>query len=153
MANTYTQMNVQAVFAVKRRENLIQKNWCDELHRYIAGTLKETGNYPLAVGGYKDHVHVFFELNPAMAVSDILRNIKAKSSKWINSEGLIDGQFNWQSGYGAFTYSKSQRSNVINYILKQEEHHRGQTFKNEYLGLLDDYDIKYEDAYMFEFYE
>lgn len=153
MANTYTQMNVHAVFSVKGRGNFIVENWRDELHRYIAGTLRETKNYSLAVGGYQDHVHIFFELNPAIAVSDILKNVKSKSSKWINTKDFVAGKFEWQSGYGAFTYSRSQRNNVIKYIMNQKEHHRKRSFKNEYLELLRKNEIKYEDAWLFEFYE
>ena len=153
MANTYTQLNVHAVFSVKGRGNFIANNWSDQLHRYIAGTLKETKNYSLSVGGYKDHVHIFFELNPAISVSDILKNVKAKSSKWINLEGFVAGKFEWQSGYGAFTCSRSQRNDVIRYIMNQEEHHRKRSFKDEYLDLLRKNEIKYEDAYLFEFYE
>ncbi|WP_167612103.1 IS200/IS605 family transposase [Maribellus sediminis] len=153
MANTFTQMNVHAVFSVKGRGNFISEKWRDELHRYIAGTLKETNNYSLAVGGYKDHVHIFFELNPSISVSDVLKNVKAKSSKWINTKDFVSGKFEWQAGYGAFTYSRSQRNNVISYIMKQEEHHGNQSFKAEYLELLRKNDIKYDDAYLFEFYD
>lgn len=153
MANTYTQLNVHAVFSVKGRGNFISKEWRDELYRYIAGTLTETKNYSLSVGGYCDHVHIFFELNPANAVSDVLRNVKAKSSKWINTRNFVAGKFEWQAGYGAFTYSRSQRNKVINYIMKQEEHHKKRTFKEEYLELLKNNDIKYNDTYIFEFYE
>jgi len=153
MANTYTQLNVHAVFSVKGRGNFISKQWRDELYRYIAGTLTETKNYSLSVGGYCDHVHIFFELNPANAVSDVLRNVKAKSSKWINTRNFVAGKFEWQAGYGVFTYSRSQRNKVINYIMKQEEHHKKRTFKEEYLELLKNNDIKYNDTYIFEFYE
>ena len=153
MANTYTQMNVHAVFSVKGRGNFISKSWSDELHKYIAGILKETKKYSLAVGGYKDHVHIFFELNPAISVSDVLKNIKSKSSKWINTKNFVAGKFEWQAGYGAFTYSRSQRNRVIKYIMKQEKHHEKRSFKDEYLELLCRNEIKYEDAYLFEFYD
>ena len=153
MANTYTQMNVHAVFSVKGRGNFISSKWKDELFKYIAGTLKGTKNYSLAVGGYKDHVHVFFELNPTISVSDVLKNMKSKSSKWINTKGFVSGKFEWQKGYGAFTYSRSQRNDVINYIMKQKEHHGKNSFREEYLELLRRNEIKYEDAYLFEFYE
>jgi len=153
MANTYTQLNVHAVFSVKGRGNYIAEKWCNELYKYIAGTLKETNNYSLAVGGYKDHVHIFFELNPTISVSDVLKNVKSKSSKWLNTKGFIAGKFEWQSGYGAFTYSRSQRNDVIKYIMKQKEHHGKRSFKDEYLELLQRNDIKYEDAYLFEFYD
>ena len=153
MANTYTQMNVHAVFSVKGRGNFISNKWKDELHMYLAGTLKETQNYSLAVGGYKDHVHIFFELNPTNSVSDVLKNVKSKSSKWINRRGFIAGKFEWQAGYGAFTYSRSQRDRVIKYIMNQERHHKKESFRDEYLELLRKHEIKYEDAYLFEFYD
>lgn len=153
MANTYTQMNVHAVFSVKGRGNFITEKWRDELHKYISGTLKETKNYSLAVGGYKDHVHIFFELNPTVSVSDVLKNVKSKSSKWINTKDFVAGKFEWQAGYGAFTYSRSQRNHVIKYIMNQEEHHGKQSFKDEYLEILRKNEIKYDDAYLFEFYE
>ncbi|MBK6285577.1 MAG: IS200/IS605 family transposase [Draconibacterium sp.] len=153
MANTYTQLNVHAVFSVKGRRNFISKKWSEELHKYIAGTLKETKNFSLAVGGYKDHVHIFFELNPSISVSDVLKNVKSKSSKWINIKNFVSGKFEWQAGYGAFTYSRSQRNAVIKYIMKQEEHHGKHSFKDEYLELLRRNEIKYEDAYIFEFYD
>ncbi len=153
MANTYTQMNVHAVFSVKGRGNFISNRWKDELHMYLAGTLKETQNYSLAVGGHRDHVHIFFELNPTNSVSDVLKNVKSKSSKWINTRGFIAGKFEWQAGYGAFTYSRSQRDRVIKYIMNQERHHKKESFRDEYLELLRKNEIKYEDAYLFEFYD
>jgi REP element-mobilizing transposase RayT len=153
MANTYTQMNVHAVFSVKGRGNFISEKWNDELFKYVSGTLKETKNYSLAVGGHRDHVHVFFELHPTNSVSDVLKNIKSKSSKWINEKRLVDGHFQWQAGYGGFTYSRSQRNDVIKYIMNQKNHHSSKSFKDEYLDLLRKNEIKYDDAYVFEFYE
>ncbi|WP_430812677.1 MULTISPECIES: IS200/IS605 family transposase [unclassified Carboxylicivirga] len=153
MANTYTQMNIHAVFAVRGRVNCITQVWRDELHKYIAGTLRETNNYSLAVGGYSDHVHIFFELHPTSSVSEVLRNVKAKSSKWINTRGFVSGTFEWQAGYGAFSYSRSQRSNVIKYIMNQEEHHGKKSFKDEYLALLQTFEIDYNDVYLFDFYD
>jgi REP element-mobilizing transposase RayT len=153
MANTYTQMNIHAVFSVKGRGNFISEKWNDELFKYVSGTLKETKNYSLAVGGHRDHVHVFFELHPTNSVSDVLKNIKSKSSKWINEKRLVDGHFQWQAGYGGFTYSRSQRNDVIKYIMNQKNHHSSKSFKDEYLDLLRKNEIKYDDAYVFEFYE
>lgn len=113
MANTYTQLNVQAVFAVKGRDNFITSNFRDELFGYISGILKNIKQYPLAVNGYKDHVHIFFELNPSSSVSEVLEIVKANSSKWINTKKFVKGHFEWQRGYGGFTYSRSQRNDVI----------------------------------------
>ncbi len=153
MANTYSQLNIHCVFAVKGRENVITKNFRDDLHRYMSGILKNDGAFPLAINGWLDHVHVFFELPTAIALSDQIRMLKATSSKWINDNTLVKGKFNWQEGYGAFSYSRSQRHSVIQYIIKQEEHHKNLTFREEYLGLLKKFEISFDDRYIFDFYE
>lgn len=153
MANTYSQINIHCVFAVKGRENIITKNFREELHRYMSGILKNDGVFPLAVGGWNDHVHVFFELTTDLKISDLIRMLKATSSKWINDNRLVLGKFQWQEGYGAFSYSRSQRDNVINYIMKQEEHHKKRTFREEYLELLKNFEVEYKQEYVFEFYE
>lgn len=153
MANTYTQINIHAIFSVKGRENIITRNFRDRLHPYIAGIINNTGNYSLAVNGYKDHVHMFFELNPSWALSDIIRDLKANSSKWINENRFVLGRFAWQEGYGSFSYSRSQRNNVIKYIMEQEKHHAGKSFREEYLDLLQKFEIPFEDNYVFEFYD
>ena len=153
MANTYTQINIHCVFAVKGRENIITKIFRDDLHKYMSGILRNDNAYPLAVGGWKDHVHVFFELNPNLKIADIMRMLKATSSKWINDTKMVKGKFQWQEGYGAFSHSRSQRNDVINYIMKQEEHHGKKTFREEYLELLKKFEIEFKEEYLFEFYE
>ncbi len=153
MANTYSQVNIHCVFAVRGRENVITKNFRNELHSYMSGILKGDGAFPLAVNGWLDHVHAFFELPVSMAISDQMRMLKASSSKWINDNKLVKGKFNWQEGYGAFSYSRSQRDKVIKYIVNQEAHHRKLTFREEYLELLKKFEIKFEDKYVFEFYD
>ena len=153
MANTYTQINIHAVFSVKGRSNLLTQNFRDDLFKYISGILNNTNQYSLAVNGYLDHVHIFFELHPTSAVADILEVVKTNSSKWINKNKFVTGEFAWQKGYGAFSYSRSQRNNVIQYIMKQEEHHKNRTFREEYLDLLKKYEIPFEDKYVFEFYD
>jgi REP element-mobilizing transposase RayT len=153
MANTYSQLNIHCVFAVKGRENIITKNFRDDLHKYMSGILKNDGSFPLAVNGWLDHIHVFFELPVTMPVSDQMRMLKATSSKWINDNKLVKGKFSWQEGYGAFSYSRSQRNNVVQYIMNQEEHHSKQTFKEEYLELLRKFEIQFDDKYLFEFYD
>ena len=153
MANTYTQISIHAVFAVQGRECIITKDWRDELHKYIAGIIKEEGAKSLAVGGWKDHVHIFYGLQPTLAISDFMRVVKGNSSKWVNEKKFVKGKFRWQEGYGAFSYAKSQRDTVINYIMKQEEHHRTKTFKEEYLDMLKNFEVDYEEKYLFEFYE
>ena len=153
MPGTFSQINIHAVFAVRFREALIAASWREELFRYISGILRDTVDYPLAVGGWKDHVHIFYEQKPAQSTSDVLRLVKANSSKWINEAGVLRGRFAWQDGYRAFSYSRSQRSEVVEYIMNQEAHHRGKTFREEYLGLLDLFGIPFEPRYLFEFFE
>jgi REP element-mobilizing transposase RayT len=153
MANTYSQVNIHCVFAVKGRENIITPDFRDDLHRYISGILKSKGAFPLAVGGWLDHVHTFFELPLTIAISDLMREVKASSSGWINENKFVKRKFHWQDGYGAFSYSRSQRDRVIRYIMQQEKHHKGETFKAEYLALLKNFDIPFDKRYIFEFYD
>ena len=129
------------------------KLWRDELHRYISGILREIEMKPLAVGGWLDHVHVFFGMPPDKSVSHVMQIVRANSSRWINEQRFVNGKFQWQEGFGAFSYSKNQRDTVINYIMRQEEHHRKSTFKEEYLELCREFDIEYDEKYLFEFFE
>lgn len=152
MANTYTQLNIHAVFAVRGREHILRADFRYDLFKYMSGILKNDNCFPLAINGWTDHVHVFFELNPSISVAKQIQLLKASSSKWINDNNLVQGKFNWQSGYGAFSYSKSQRNPVIQYIINQETHHQQITFKDEYLKLLHDFDVSYNPEYLFEFY-
>lgn len=152
MANTYTQLNIHAIFAVKGRKNLLTGDFRPRLFEYISGALKGEDMYPLAVGGYTDHVHTFFELNPTKDISTIMQHIKQNATKWINNNRFVAEHFAWQAGYGAFSYSRSQRDNVIRYIMRQEEHHRKKTFKEEYLKMLKDFNMKYDEKYLFDFY-
>ncbi len=133
MANTYTQINIQLVFVVNGRDNLLKKTFRSDLFKYIHGILKNSGQFPLATNGYLDHVHTFFELNPKNSISEIAQILKTNSSKWINENNFIGNKFSWQAGYGAFSYSRSQRDRVIKYIGGQEKHHKKVTFKDEYL--------------------
>mgnify|MGYP001416305542 CR=1 FL=1 len=153
MANTYSQINIHCVFAVKGRENMITDRFRDNLHKYMSGILRNENAFPLAVGGWRDHVHVFFELPPNLRVSDLMRDLKAVSSKWINDNRFVKGKFQWQEGYGAFSYSRSQRNEVIQYILNQEKHHQLKTFKEEYLDMLMKFEIEFKDEYVFDFYD
>lgn len=123
------------------------------MHKYISGIITGTGAKSLAVGGWKDHVHIFFGLPMTTSIADFMSIVKANSSKWINEQGFVKEKFQWQSGYGAFSYSKSQRNNVINYIMNQEEHHKTKTFNEEYKKMLEDFEVEYDDKYMFEFYD
>ncbi|MEI9956451.1 MAG: IS200/IS605 family transposase [Ferruginibacter sp.] len=153
MANTYAQITIHAVFAVKYRENFILKDWRDNLHQYIAGIITQKEGKSLAVGGWKDHVHILFGMPVTTSISDFVGAVKANSSKWINEQQLVKGKFEWQAGYSAFSYARSQRDVVINYVMNQEEHHKTKTFKEEYLKMLNDFEVSYEDRYLFEFYD
>jgi REP element-mobilizing transposase RayT len=153
MANTYSQITIHSVFAVKGRENFITKNWRDNLHQYISGIITKKGVKSLAVGGWKDHVHILFGMPVTICIADFMSAVKASSSGWINDQHYIKGKFQWQAGYGAFSFARSQRDIVIKYIMNQEEHHGTKTFKEEYLKMLTDFDIAFEDKYLFEFYD
>jgi putative transposase len=147
VANTYTQFNVMG------RENILTSNFRPQLFEYITGILRNINQFPLAVNGYKNHVHIFFELHPTTNVSDVIEIVKANSSKWINSNHFVKGHFEWQRGYSGFTYSRSQRDRVIQYIMNQESHNKSQTFREEYMEMLKNSEMEYDERYIFEFYD
>ena len=150
MANTFSQIYIHIVFAVKGRENLIGENWKDELHKYISGIITNKGQKSIIVNGASDHIHLFVGLKPSMAISDLVRDIKNNSSNFINDKKFVRGKFSWQEGYGGFSYAHSQIEQVYNYILNQEEHHHKKTFKEEYLDFLQKFAIEYDEKYLFE---
>jgi len=153
MANTYTQMYLQIIFAVQGRENVIKEKFRDELEKYMCGIITNNKSKPLAIYCNPDHTHILIGLHPTISVSTLTGDVKAGSSKWINERRLVSGKFNWQDGYGAFTYSKSQIDDVTKYILNQPEHHKKKTFKEEYLSILKKLEIKYDETYLFEWIE
>lgn len=153
MAGTFTQLYVQAVFAVKGRENLLFRPWREEVFKYIYGIITAKNHKSIIVNGVGDHVHVFVGLKPHMSVSDLIRDVKNNSSKFINEKKWLPGKFSWQEGYSAFTYSQEAVKNVYQYILNQEEHHRKRTFREEYLELLKEFNIDYKEEYLFEWYD
>jgi putative transposase len=153
MANTYTQIYIHVVFAVRERESLIKPEWKEELFKYITGILKNQGIKLIAIGGVEDHVHILFGMNPTIALSDLVRDIKASSSKFINEGNFVRGKFYWQEGFGAFSYSRSQIDAVAKYILNQEEHHSRKSFKDEFIAFLDRFEIEYDDRYLFNWFE
>lgn len=150
MADTYTQIYIQIVFAVKGRDNLISKKWKGELYKYITGIVTNEGQKLLAINGMPDHIHILAGLKPTIALSDLVRDIKANSSRFINEKRWIAGKFEWQQGFGAFSYSHSQLNSVINYISNQEEHHRAKTFREEYVEFLKLYNIDFKNEFIFE---
>lgn len=154
MANTYIQIYVQFIFAVQGRQNLIAPSNREILQRYISGIIENSNQKLLAIYANPDHVHILVGFNSLnLKISDFVRDIKANSSRFINEQKWLGGKFNWQEGYGAFSYSKSQIDKVVNYILNQEEHHKKRSFKEEYLELLNKFEIQYEEKYVFEFYD
>lgn len=150
MANTYTQIHIQAVFAVSHREMLIKPNWKDELYKYITGIIQNNGHKLLAINGMPDHIHVFFGMRPRQSLSELMQMVKGDSSTWINERGFTKRKFSWQPGYGGFSYGKSQVPSVIRYIANQELHHRKKTFREEYLEFLRAFEVEYDEKYIFK---
>lgn len=153
MSQTFSQIYIQIVFAVQGRQNLIQKSWKDELHKYLSGIITGKNQKSIIINGMPDHIHAFVGLRPSMAISDLVREMKNNSTNFINDRTFVKGKFSWQEGYGAFSYSHSQMDNVYNYILNQEEHHKTKTFKQEYIQFLNSYGINYDEKYLFEWIE
>ena len=153
MSDTYTQLYIQLVFAVKGRKNFIQSTWDDALYKYVTAVVQNDQHKMLAINGMPDHIHIFLGLNPSIAISDLVKDIKRASNNWINDKGFVNGKFQWQNGYGAFSYSKSQIDQVCRYITNQKQHHTKQSFKAEYVKLLTLFEVEFKDEYLFEFYD
>jgi len=154
MANTYTQLYVQLIFAPKGRKKMIPKTHKEEVQKYITGIIQDERRKHklLAINCMPDHIHIFVGLHPAQSISNLVSDIKTASTKFIKKQSWMPYAFEWQVGFGAFTYSKSHIDRVVKYILNQEEHHRKKTFKEEYLDFLNKFDVSYNEKYLFEFY-
>lgn len=150
MANTFIQIHIHFVFAVKFRHGIIQTKWKDNLYKYITGIVQNNNHKLLEINGMPDHIHILIGLRASQSISDLMKAVKQGSSLWINENRLTSGHFEWQEGYGAFSYSKSQISSVIRYIQNQEEHHKKNTFREEYLGFLQKFEIEYDEKYIFK---
>ncbi|WP_296685276.1 IS200/IS605 family transposase [Flavobacterium sp.] len=150
MPNTYTKIHLQFVFAVKYRKGLIHSSFKEELYQYISGIIKAHNHKLLAINGMPDHLHILVGMRPSQSVSDLMQDIKANSSKWINEKKFLKVKFEWQEGYGAFSYSKSHVQNVIKYIQNQEKRHQVKTFNEEYLDFLNAFEIDYDERYVFK---
>jgi len=150
---TFTQMSVQLVFAVKNRDAALTKEIRPDVFEYMSGILTNLRHKSIIVKGISNHVHILFGLNPSISVSDTVHEIKRSSSFLINSEKLCPGRFSWQDGYGGFTYSRSQISDVYNYIENQELHHRKRTFREEYIDILTKNEIEFEQQFLFDFWD
>jgi REP element-mobilizing transposase RayT len=150
MANTYTQIHIHVVFSVQNRIALIKKDWQNRLYQYIIAIIQNHGHKVLSIGGMPDHVHILFGFRPTQSLSDLMQNVKRDSSEWINKEKLVMGRFSWQEGYGAFSYSKSQIPQVVKYIEDQEKHQKKRTFVEEYQKILNDFELEYNEQYIFK---
>ncbi|MCB0846808.1 MAG: IS200/IS605 family transposase [Bacteroidetes bacterium] len=150
MSNTYTQIHIHVVFAVQNRQSLIQSEWKDRFYSYISGIIQNHGHKVLQINGMPDHIHILIGMRPDQSLSSLLQQAKRDSSKWLNKENLIRGKFSWQSGYGAFSIAKSDIPIVVQYILKQEEHHCKKTFIEEYIEILDDFEVEYDQRFIFK---
>jgi putative transposase len=150
MANTYTQLYVQFVFAVKDRVSLIAPLWEEELYKYMTGIVQNNKHKLIAINGMPDHIHVFVGLHTTQSVADLMRVVKGESSEWINIKKFVKGRFEWQEGYGGFTYSRGQIDEVYKYIMNQKQHHQKISFIDEYIQLLEEFDIAYDRRYIFK---
>jgi len=153
MANTYTQLYTQFVFSVQGRHSFIKESFRDEIEKVMCGIITNHKCKPLAIYCNPDHTHIFVGMHPTIAPSKLMEQVKSGSSKWLNDKNIIVGKFSWQDGFGAFTYSRSQIDQVVKYVLNQPEHHKKQSFREEYLLLLKKFDIKYDPKYLFEWYD
>ena len=150
MPNTYTQIYIHIVFAVKGRQNLIPKEHKTELHGYIMGIITKKKQTVIQINSMPDHIHILVGITPDTTVSGLVRDIKANSSKFINQKRWVLGRFEWQAGFGAFSYSRSQLDDLVKYIKNQEKHHRRKTFREEYLEILRRFNVKYDEKYVFD---
>lgn len=150
MPNTYTQIHIQFVFAVKYRAALINDEWRVRLHQYITGIIQHQGHKMLQVNSMPDHIHIFIGMRPNQSVSSLVQLVKSESSKWIKEENLSKHNFAWQEGYGAFSYAKSQVDDVIRYIQNQQIHHRKENFLDEYRKFLKAFEVEWDEKYIFQ---
>ena len=153
MAGTFSQIYIQVVFAVQNREAMISTSWEEELYKYITGIVRNKGQKMLAINGMPDHIHLFIGMKPSCCLSDLVREIKKSSNEFIAEKKFSKFKFNWQEGFGAFSYSHSQIDTVIKYIRNQKEHHKKQTFREEYLDFLKKFEIEFKDEYLFKWLE
>ena len=151
MANTYTQIYIQVIFAVELRQNLIRPENSEEIHKDITGIVRNHGHKLIAINSRPDHMHILLGMKPDLALSDLVREVKKSSTNFINEKRCVKGHFNWQSGYGAFSYSRSDLDRVIRYIQNQDKHHAKRSFKDEYVTFLRKFDVEFDKKYLFEF--
>jgi putative transposase len=150
MTNTYTQIYIQTVFTVQNRISLIQDDWQQELYKYITGIVQNNEHKLIAINGMPDHLHLFIGMKPHQSLSGLMQDVKGDSSKWIHEKGFVKGRFEWQAGFGDFSYSISQIDAIVKYIKNQREHHKTRTFIEEYLDFLDKFKVPFDERYIFK---
>ena len=150
MANTFTQIHLQIIMAVQNRNSLITSRWETELYKYITGIVQNNDHKLLSINGVADHIHFLIGMRPTQALSSLMQTIKRNSSVWVNENKFSKGKFNWQEGYGAFSYSRSHLHNVIRYIQDQKLHHKKIKFLDEYKQLLKKFEIDFDERYIFK---
>jgi len=151
--STYSQLYIQIVFVVKNRQALIKEDWEERLYQYITGVVQNKGQKMLAINGVSNHIHIFINIKPNCNISDLVREIKKSSNKFINENNFTPFKFQWQEGYGVFSYSHSHIDRVAKYVMNQKEHHRKKTFKEEYIEMLQKMNVDYDNKYLFDFIE
>ena len=150
MSQSLAQVYIHIVFSTKKRYPFISANVESELHTYIAGTIKNLNAFPIIVSGMEDHIHILTTFPRTISIAEFLKKIKASSSHWIKDKGAEFQNFEWQEGYGAFSVSPSKKQVVINYIANQKEHHKKQAFQDELTRFLNEYEIKYDEQYLWD---
>jgi REP element-mobilizing transposase RayT len=149
MANTYTKIYIHCIFSVKNKLSLIRPQWKEDLFRYISGIVENNNHKMIAINGMSDHLHLFIGMKPTQSLSDLMQDIKGSSSRWIHEKRYVKGHFEWQAGFGAFSYSVSQIEDVVKYIQNQEQHHKTSSFIMEYIKLLNKFQVPYDERYIF----
>jgi putative transposase len=151
--NCYTKLYVHYVFTPKGRDSLLTDSIRDKVHKYIYGIIRAKKCFPVIINGMKDHIHLLIGFNPLISISDLIRDIKRSSAMFINEQSKSYLKFKWQEGYGAFTVGYRDLDRVFKYIANQEEHHRKNSFKDEYMQILADEDVEFTPEFLFEFYD
>jgi putative transposase len=150
MANTFSQINLHIVFAVKYREKLISETWEDALHKYISGIVRLKNQKLLAINGMPDHIHIFISIVPSCSIADLVREIKKSSTQFVNSNGYCNKNFRWQEGYAVFSYHRNSTSKVVNYILNQKKHHSKESYEDEFIRTLKEHEVDFDLKYTFD---
>lgn len=150
MANTYTQIHIQCIFCPKYRASLITPDWSERLHQYITGMIRNHNHKMIAINSMPDHLHMLFGMRTHESIADIMQYVKKDSTDWINEEHLTKNKFHWQDGYGAFSYEKTRIPGLVKYIMNQQEHHKKISRHDEYINLLNEFEIDYDERYLFK---